>query len=133
MPVWQIGLLRTRAQDPEDAVEDLPAAAPGSSAPVRASRHLTNEGFECLPLFVRQIHRRRILLLDAVYHPFMRSLVVCCPFKLSQPLEHRADHNSVTRRRVAGDDKMLWLSAIHYASILRIPAYLLVDRETHSA
>lgn len=68
----QIGPPCSGPQDPQDAIQRLAAAAPGSSAPVGASRHITDKRFEYLPLFVCQIHRRYIRPLDAAYYVFMR-------------------------------------------------------------
>src|SRR5258706_15485671 len=49
---------------------------PGCCATVARARrlagHLAEEGFEYLPLVVREVHRCCILLLDAAYHPFVR-------------------------------------------------------------
>src|SRR5512146_619353 len=78
--VWRISLgqirpLRSRAQDPEDAVQHLATAAPGPPASVRSSWHLTNERRYDVPLFVGDVHCC-ILLEDTAYHPFMRWLVV---------------------------------------------------------
>jgi hypothetical protein len=67
----QVMPLGASSQDPQDAVQDLAAAAPGPSASVRSSRHVADERLEYLPLLVRQIHRCCILLVDAAYHPAM--------------------------------------------------------------
>ena len=70
IPIRQVGPLRAGAQNPQDTVQNLAAAAPGPSASIRAPGQLAYQRFEHRPLFVGQIHRHA-LLLDAAYHLFM--------------------------------------------------------------
>ena len=45
-------------------------------APVGSPGHLADEGFENLPLVIREVHGCCILLLDAAYHTDFVSVVV---------------------------------------------------------
>jgi hypothetical protein len=75
--VWRVSFghilpLGARAQNPEDSVQHLATATPGSPAAVRPSRHRPNQRIEYGPLLVGDVHRCCILLEDTAYHPFMR-------------------------------------------------------------
>jgi hypothetical protein len=67
VPLGQIGPLRPGAQDPQDAVHNLPAAAPRASASIQPPGHLADERLKDVPLLVCQIHGDH-LPKEAVYH-----------------------------------------------------------------
>lgn len=50
---------RTRAEHPQDAVEDIARIAPGTAAPVAPQPRLREERFENRPLRVSQVHTLR--------------------------------------------------------------------------
>ena len=72
----QVRPLGSGAQNPEDTIQHLAAAAPGPPTTVGASRHFADERLDHRPLLVRYVHGCCILLLDAAYHLFMRWLVI---------------------------------------------------------
>lgn len=130
IPVWQVGLLRARPQNPQDAVHHLATAAPGPSAPIRPARQLTNQRPYHCPLLIGQMHRH-VLLRDAAYHRFMRWLVVIvrapCPDSGKVPRPARAPRSPALLRRLSEITSTSKL--IHYTDVRRLTHSYHVTRE----
>jgi hypothetical protein len=56
IPLGQVNPLRSNPQNPQDAIEHIPAVAPRASSPVSAARRLPDQGLHASPLRSRQIH-----------------------------------------------------------------------------
>ena len=55
---------RTRAQYPEDAVQDVARISPGPASSIFSSRWVRDKGLQHFPLLVGEIHAAVLLLLE---------------------------------------------------------------------
>jgi hypothetical protein len=56
VPIRYVLPLRSRAQNPENAVQDLAIVAPRAPAPIRTTPWLRDQRLEDVPLFIREVH-----------------------------------------------------------------------------